>query len=433
MTSTTEPNLRDVIDAARPRRRSRKRYFVIGTVIIIAAVAAVLLFHKRKEDDQKLPHYETQAVTRGDVALTITATGNLEPTNEVTVGSEISGKLTEVDVDINDQVKKDQKLAVIDTSVLEQQIASSRASVNSAKAQVVQAQATLNQAQAALKRADDLRQLSGGKIPSQADYDTAVAQSERAKADLLVAQASVGTAQARMTVDETNMAKAIIKSPIDGIVLTRNVDPGQTVAASFQAPELFIIAENLAHMKLVVTVAEADIAHLKAGQEATFTVDAWPDRTYHATVTRVSFGSTITNNVVSYETELSVDNSDLTLRPGMTATAQIKVAESKDAMIVPAAALRFSPASEGPPSMAAPGERRTFVQSIAPFPRRRRPSGGALPGGEPNMTRGHQSVYVLRDGEPVKVPVRVGITQGANIEVKSPELKEGDEVILRAL
>ena len=276
----------------------------------------------------------TRAVERGDISLTVTATGNLEPTNEVTVGSEAFRHHARRSMwTSNDRVTKGQPLAKLDTRKLSPADGEQpRRRRTPAKAKVSQAQATVMEIEAVAGRAQELHQLSGGKAPSRRrTWTPPIAVADRARADLLSAKAAVDEAQAQLDANETDLAKAtIIRSPIDGIVLKRSLEPGQTVAASFTAPELFIIAENLEHMKLKVAVAEADIGRVAAGPEGDFTVDAWPERQLqrqgHASV---SFGSAVTDNVVTYETELEVANEDLSLRPGMTATADIRVAESR--------------------------------------------------------------------------------------------------------
>jgi len=241
----------------------------------------------------------------------------------------------------------------------------------------------------------------------------------------LSAQASVGEADAQVRINENDLAKAIIKSPIDGIVLTRSIEPGQTVAASFTAPQLFVIAETLERMKLEVSIAEADIGRVEKGQSATFTVDAWPDRSYTAVVAIVSYGSVVKDNVVTYEADLDVNNDDLSLRPGMTATADIRVAERTNVFLVPTAALRF----KGPTTMAVPtAAKKSFVQSLIPMPTRnsKRPADGA----ETKDAGSH--VWILRDGHPESVAVQLGLSDGRNTEVSGTALAEGMLIILRA-
>ena len=407
-----------------------KRLFHLRLTVGIAVAVIVLagwLWLRRGNGGPALAPYITEQVRRGDLAVVITATGNLEPTNQITIGSEQSGTVQTVLADVNDRMTKDQVLARLDTTKLDQQLASDRASVRSAQASVAQAEATLRESEATLKRQQELARVSGGKLPSQADMDTAVASADRARANLLSAQATQAKAEATVAIDETNLSKAVIKSPVDGIVLTRSVEPGQTVAASLNAPELFVIAENLERMKLTINIAEADIGRVTSGLKATFTVDAWPDRVYSATVLRVSYGSAVTNNVVTYETELEVANDDLSLRPGMTATSDIRVAERTGVLLVPAAALRYSPAAPGAAPMQ---QKKSFVQSVIPMPRFNRPSSKA-PSGQ-KLDPGVGRLWLLRDGKAEPILVKVGLTDGRSTEVSGEGLAENTQVVLRA-
>ncbi|PTX96501.1 efflux RND transporter periplasmic adaptor subunit [Opitutus sp. ER46] len=429
MPNPSKPDLAAILQSAAPNKGRRLRYALAAGLVLIGLVVWSALAQKARAQNQPAP-FATEPLARDSIALTITATGNLEPTNEVTVGSELSGTTLEVYVDTNDHVTKGQPLARLDTSKLTQQTEVSRATLRSAEASVAQAKATLQETQATLARAKELRRLSNGKLPSQADYDAAIAAADRAQAALLTAEAAVAQAQAQVRANETDLGKAIIKSPIDGIVLTRAIEPGQTVAASFTAPELFVIAEQLEHMKLKVSVAEADIGRLKAGQKATFTVDAWPDRSYTATVLKVAYGSSVTNNVVTYETELEVDNADLSLRPGMTATADIRVAESTNVFVVPPAALRFDPAT-ATATLQATAPKKSFVQSLIPTPPR--PAAKVDRKGETAKSgAGNARVWVLRDGQAQPVPVRLGLTDGRKTEISGAQLEPGLPIIVRA-
>jgi HlyD family secretion protein len=423
-------DLAAIINDAKPRHPFLK-WIIIAA--IIAAGAGTWYFFSKRNGEKGAPVYTTEPLKRGDILLTITATGNLEPTNQVTVGSEISGLIKEVFVDSNDRVEKDQELARIDTTKLSQQTERTRASLLSAKARVALAQATLNENEASLKRREELHRLSGGQTPSRADMDATIATVERSKAEVASANAAVSEADAAVRANETDLAKAIIRSPVAGIVLKRSIEPGQTVAAQFTAPELFIIAEKLEKMELRVAVAEADIGRVDKGQPATFTVDAWPDRTFTAEVKKVSFGSEVLNNVVTYDTELEVPNDDGSLRPGMTATADIDVGGKKNVLVVPNTALRFDPeraatAAAGP----AAGPQRTFVQSLTPGRPRRGfsqsppPEAAGSPGESPR-------VWTLRDGKPVPIPVKTGITDGRHTEITGDSLSEGLAVIVSAL
>ncbi len=406
--------------------RSTKLYLILALVVLALSAGAWFWWRSVVHARSLVPLYATEVLARGAIHLTITATGNLEPTNEVTVGSELSGTTLEVYVDINDHVTKGQPLAKLDTSKLTQQTESSRAAVKSAQARVTQAEATVQESSATLFRQEELARLSGGKIPSKSDLDTARASAARARADSLSAQAAVGEAEAQVRINENDLAKALIKSPIDGVVLTRSIEPGQTVAASFTAPELFVIAENLAHMKLKVAIAEADIGRVAKGQKSSFTVDAWPDRAYTATVSRVAFGSVVTNNVVTYLAELEVANDDLSLRPGMTATSDIRVAESSDVFLVPTAALRFVPTT----AAASTAAKKSFVQSLIPMPTRNsnRP---AASDSDPQSAGAH--IWILRNGQPESLAVKTGLSDGRHTEVNGEGLAAGLVVITRAL
>jgi len=424
--SNQPADLAAVIRAGGPGESKKTRYVLIALAAVLVLGGGFLINRARAAKNQG-PTYATEAVRRGDLGLTITATGNLEPTNEVTVGSELSGTILEVYVDINDRVTKGQPLAKLDTTKVAQQAESSRAALKSAQASVAQAEATVKETAATLTRQQELHRISGGKLPSQSDLDAAEAAATRARANLLSAQASVAQAEAQLRINENDLSKAIIKSPIDGIVLTRSVEPGQTVAASLNAPELFVLAENLEHMKLKVTVAEADIGRVTSGLHSTFTVDAWPNRAYRASVSRVAYGSTTTNNVVTYETDLEVSNDDLSLRPGMTATADIKVAEAKGVLLVPATALRFDPASA---SSAPTTAKKSFVQSLTPMPPRRQ-GGNKGDANAEKLPIGTGRLWVLRDGQPQAVSVKLGLTDGRYTEVSGDGLTEGAPVILR--
>ncbi len=404
-----------------------KRNIILSLVLLALGIGPWFWYRSVEQAKHQLPAYVTEVLERGDINLTITATGNLEPTNEVTVGSELSGITLEVYADINDRVTKDQPLAKLDTSKLTQQTESNRASVKAALAKVTQAEATVKESAILLDRQQDLHKLSDGKVPAQSIIDSATASAERAEADFLSAKASVGVAEAQVRINENDLTKAIIKSPIDGIVLTRSIEPGQTVAASFTAPQLFIIAEKLERMKLNVTIAEADIGRVSKGQKSTFTVDAWPDRSYTASVSIVSYGSAVKDNVVTYLAELEVSNDDLSLRPGMTATADIRVAESTHVFLVPTTALRFDPTTE---TAAATTAKKSFVQSLIPMPTRNRSRPKSADTTEEPVAKSAR-IWVLRNNHAESIEVKIGLTDGRRTEVSGEGLAEGLLVITR--
>ncbi len=416
------PTLKNLLADRSSGRFSFAWPWLLG-VLIVLAIGAWLFF--RSGDEAAAPRYSTEAVTTGTLVVKVSATGNLQPTNTVDVGSELSGIVDKVYVDDNDAVKQGQLLAQLDLSRLNDAVTKSRASLAAARAQVLQAQATVAEAQATLERFQQVSQLSGGKVPSRTEMDTAAANLKRANANVASAQASVTQAQATLQSDETNLGKASIRSPINGVVLSREIDPGQTVAASFQAPVLFKLAEDLTKMELRVNVDEADVGQVKAGQKATFNVDAWPGREYTAAITRVGYGAQETAGVVSYLTVLEVDNADLSLRPGMTGTADITTLVHENALLVPNAALRFTPETT-PVSEKKSGSNvmGALMPRMPRAPRKTKPAGKA---------GAAQELWVLQDGQPVAIEVQAGATNGRVTEITGGALKAGMQVITEAL
>ena len=401
------------------RRRRIKRWLIL--IFLVVAVVAVVVIIRRGGHESDTTQYETQQAKRGNLVVLVTATGTLQPTNEVEVGSEISGIVKSVEADYNDKVKVGQILARIDTSRLEAQETQLKAALDAAKARVQQAKATLTETSSKLKQLERVKELSNGKVPSQTDYDTALAAFERAKADDASAAASVAQAQGSLEVTQTDIGKAVIRSPIDGVVLDRSVELGQTVAAAFQAPVLFKLAEDLTQMELHVDVDEADIGQVKEGQEASFEVDAYPDRTFKATIIQIRYGSKTVEGVVTYETLLKVDNSDLSLRPGMTATADITVKRVEDAVLVPSAALRFIP-----PTPVTKRPSRGLLGAMLPRPpmRMSKPQENGIGSGK------KQKVWILKDGKTVAVPVTIGATDGVNTEITSGNITPGTVLVV---
>ncbi len=393
-------------------------------LIALAALGYALLSPDGKA---QTPQYRTEEVTRGNLVVTVSATGNLQPTNQVDVGSEISGTIEAVLVDDNDRVRKGQVLARLDTSRLEDQVAKSRASLAAAEAQVLQAQATVEEARATLVRLRQVADLSGGKVPSKAELDAAEANGKRAQANEAAARAAVGQARAVLKSDETNLSKGVIRSPIDGVVLKRKIESGQTVAASLEAPVLFTLAQSLSQMELQVDVDEADVGQVRQGQAATFGVDAWPNRKYPARIARVRYGSQTKENVVSYLAVLTVNNADLSLRPGMTATAEITTTKRENVLQVSNTALRFTLPVPSSPVKKNGGSLVGSLMPHPPAPDSSRPANGSAVKGDPHR------VYVLKNGLAVAVPVTVGVSNGRTTEVTSDALKEGVPVITESL
>jgi HlyD family secretion protein len=373
--------------------------------MIMTACAVALLgvfFYFYAGESRRQIRYVTEPVTRGALVVLVTATGSIQPTNKVDVSSELSGTVRRVLVDYNSPVKVGQPLAELDTDKLFATVENSRAKLEAAKARFKVADVTVWETEREYKRKQEL---SERRISSEHDVEVAQALYRRAAASLESAKAEVAVAEAELKLNETNLAKAFINSPINGIVLSRNVDPGQTVASSFQAPVLFSIAEDLAQMEVQVDVDEADVGKVKVGQSATFTVDAYPERKFPAQIRELRFASEVVQGVVTYKALLTVDNSDLSLRPGMTATAQISVQEVKDAVLVPNVALRFAP----PESM--PQQKPSLLRSVLPSMPRFRPAS------EKEAIGPERRVWIVQDGQPVAVPVIVGATDGKRTEI----------------
>jgi HlyD family secretion protein len=422
-------DLATLLDEPAARPWYRQPLLWTAALLLVLAAAGTWWWQARQAANAA-PSYVTQPVTRGNLTLSVTANGTLQPTRSIAIGSELSGTVTKVNVDVNDRIRKGQVLVELDTAKLSDQILRSQAAQDSAVAKVALATATVTEARASLARFEEVARLSGGKVPSKAEMDTGRATLDRALADEASARAGVADARAALSTDRINLSKASIRAPSDGVILTRNVDPGNAVAASLQAVTLFTVAEDLTALRLQVYVDEADVGAVKLGQEARFTVSAYPGRKYPARITRVAYGSTITDNVVTYLTYLDVDNSDLSLRPGMTATATITATQRSDVLLVPNSALRFAP----PASPSAAGGARpaggSIVGSLMPprmpgNPRRAAAAGGA-------GTAPTRQVWVLPEGgtgTAVAVAVTPGISDGRMTEIVAGDLREGMQVI----
>jgi HlyD family secretion protein len=384
---------------------------LVGVAALLVVGAYTLFFGARSASEAK---YVTEPVARGDLTAIVTATGTVQPTNQAEISSELSGTVRQVLVDFNSKVKIGTVLAELDTDKLKATVASSRAKLASAKAKVGNAKATEIETKLVYERK---LALVANKISSEQDVDTAKAAADRAVASVASAEADVGVAEAELQLDETDLAKCQILSPIDGVVLNRNVDPGQTVASSLQAPILFTIAEDLTKMEVQVDVDEADVGSVKEGQVATFSVDAFPDRKFQAEIRELRFGSEVVQGVVTYKAVLTTDNSELLLRPGMTATAEITVRQVKDALTVPNAALRFSPPAKDV-------QRISLLQRLLPGRTQFRPAS------KKEASNSERRVWLLQNGEPVAVPVIVGLTDGRRTEILQSELKEGQAIIV---
>ncbi|MBU7579458.1 MAG: efflux RND transporter periplasmic adaptor subunit [Porphyrobacter sp.] len=371
------------------------------------------------------PDYITEAVVQESLDLSVTATGNLRPTNQVEVGAEVTGPIDSVLVDVNDRVTKGQVIAVINTEIIDQQIAQARANLNAARAAAAQAQAQYDIDKVQLSRLEEVRRLSGGRVPSQIEVEQAEAAVARDKAALASARANIEAASALLRGNLTTRSRAVIRAPVNGVVLARRVEPGQTVVASFNTVTLFVIAEDLAEMQLRVSIDEADVGQVKSGQQATFTVDAYPGRRFPATLQRVDLASSSTSqaspaagaaaSVVNYEARLDVKNPDGLLRPGMTATATIATQNTGNALLVPNAALRFRTSKEEESGGG------VFQPQIGLERDKQKASIGE---------GSRQQVQVLQaDGKLKAIEVITGRSDGRRTVVRSDALKPGMKVV----
>lgn len=390
-------------------RRSPWRV-VVAVLIALLAVTTVVVFVVRRATPSAQPRYLTAAVVRGDVVETIRATGTVQPVLQVQVGAQVSGRVTRVAVDFNSRVRAGDLLAELDATPYNAQVAQVRAQLMSARAQLAQNRANLTLAERNLTRAQALRAQG---LNAQADVDAAEAARDASRASVQVSEAQIAQATASLDVARTNLTYTRILAPIDGIVATRAVDPGQTVAASFQTPTLFVINNDLTQMQVIANVDEANIGRLREGMSAEARVDAFPRDAFRGTVRTLRITPTTTSGVVTYQTVLDVANPQERLRPGMTATITVVTARKDAVLRAPNAALRYRPRTP----LADAGVRAGG-----------RPSAGEGAGRAPSRDRG--SVYVLREGRATRVPVAVGITDGVWTEVTAAGLRDGETVIV---
>lgn len=401
-----------------PKSRFKRFYWVIALVVLIATGYGLKLWLFPQQSGA--PIYQTAKLKLGDIRATVSATGTIQPTNEVEVGSELSGTVEKIYVDYNDSVTKGQLLAELNTDKLKAQVLQSKAALQVAQAGVIEAEATLQEANINYRRLQEVYKLSGGKSPSKTDLSSAKATQQRALAAKSTALAQVAQAKASLEQDESNLSKTKIHAPINGIVLERSIEAGQTVAATMTAPVLFTLAEDLTNMQLEVDVDEADVGQVKTGQTATFTVDAYTNNTFPATIKQVRFGSDTTDGVVTYTTLLTVANKDLKLRPGMTASADILVKEITNVLLIPAAALRFTPNL-----ISAQKKETSLIESLMPRP----PSTNQTVTNQKNKD-GTKTVWKMVNQQLQSVPVKLGDSNGTFIELLEGNLQPGDEVIV---
>jgi HlyD family secretion protein len=366
---------------------------------------------------------DTAKLERGRIVAKVTATGTLSAIVTVQVGSQVSGRVAALHADFNSRVKKGDLIAKIDPQLF--QATAEQAGANLAAAQGNLAKARAQAADAA-RQAQRAQTLAEQKLVAQADADTAQSNADALAAGVQAAEGQVAQARAALSQAMVNLAYTDIRSPTSGVVISRNVDVGQTVAASLQAPTIFVIAEDLAKMQVDTSVAEADVGRLKDGTAATFTVDAYPSEIFRGAVRQIRNSPQTVQNVVTYDAVIDVANPDLKLKPGMTANVTFVYAEKDDVLKVPNAALRFKP----PPGLLEEGGARGGGGNAAAGAR----PAGARTAGRPEETRGQETldrrtVWVLREGKPAPVRIRTGISDGSATEVVEGELQAGSEVV----
>ena len=411
-----DKEIRDLLGSSKERKLSLSKRQIS---VLLCVGAALIIWGLWPSTEPRDVEYQTEEAKIGSLVVTISATGNLKPTNQIEVGSELSGIMDSVLVDENESVTRNQPLARLDTARLVDAVEQSKAVLAEREANVEQIRATVSESKLHLYRLRQLYDVTKGKSPSKTEIDAAVANFRRAQANEKTALSAVQQAQANLRSDQTNLTKATLISPINGVVLKRSVEPGQTVAASFQAPVLFTIAEDLKKMELHVDVDEADVGQVLVGQDAVFTVDAWPEREYQAKIKRISFAAEVKDNVVTYPAVLDVENTDLTLRPGMTGTALITTLKLDQQLLVPNAAFRvdLSPHIEKEEPKGVFG----FL-----FPRPKQPS----PKVRTQQKTGVSQLWILRNGQPIEVSVEIIATNQKYSAIRTSEINPETRVIV---
>lgn len=395
----------------------RRRWPLVLALVLAAGIAGGFAWWRQAASASSAITYVTEPVARGALAVTVTATGTVQPTTQVDVSSELSGMLAAVEVDDNASVEAGQVLARLDDTKLKAQMINAQAALAAGRARLEQAEATLVEARA---NGEAQRQLVKRGVAGARETVTTAAAEARAAAAVDLAKADIMLAEANLALQQADLDKALIRSPIKGIVLKRSAEPGQIVAAALNAPVLFQIAQDLRRMELRVDIDEAEIGRVAVGNDAAFTVDAYPGRPFKATIIELRYAPESADGVVTYKAVLSVDNDEQLLRPGMTATAVITVATVENALLVPNAALRYAP------PVTAAAERRSgtgLLGLVMP----RRPSG--RPATRAERKPGVDILHVLRGGEAVRVEVKAGDTDGIRTAVTGEGLAEGDAVI----
>lgn len=407
------------------RSRRRRRWLWVAGVLVLAVAAGFYGYKRLGADDERVT-YTTLPAERGTITVQVNATGTLQPLVQVDISSELSGVIRTVAVEENQQVKKGDVLAELDKTRFDAELDGARATVDAARAKLADAEITRTESSQAFARAQSLTQRG---MATQQSLESATATRDRAEAAVSSARASLLQAEASLKLAEANVEKSTIYAPIDGVVLTRSVNPGQTVAASTQAPVLFVLAADLSNMELQASIDEADIGGIQKGQDARFTVDAFPERQFEAAIRDIAYASATTDNVVTYKAKLDVDNAELLLRPGMTATVSIVTHTADNVLTVPNTAFRFRPATQQ-------SARGGGFSILSMFTGPMRGPGGRPPGEDDQRRRADQAapgdgsrlLFVLKGGRPEGVRVKTGVTDGDLTEIVSG-LSEGDAVV----
>lgn len=408
-----------------------KRRLLLSLVAIAALTIGGLAYY-RSTASAEVPHYMTAAISRGDVVQTVEATGTLQAVTTVQVGSQVSGTISALLADYNSRVKKGQVIARLDPSLLQAQVDQAAATIVRLEADVDRARVALEDANIKQRRAEELFKQ---QLIAKMDLESAEATARQAEAAVKSAQAQVTQARGSLNQNQVNLSHTVITAPVDGIVISRSVDVGQTVAASMSAPVLFVLAKDLSEMQVNASIDEADIGQIKAGQHVTFHVDAYPRDTFTGTVEQVRLEPITVQNVVSYVTVISVPNKELKLKPGMTANVTVEIARADNVLRVQNAALRFQPPAEAiqprtPPADGSAGNGNQGASTTAtPQGGQGRPAGGFGRGGQtgnrerPDGERGGR-VWVLNNGQLQPVRVRTGISDGTTTAILDAQLDD---------
>lgn len=401
-------------------------------IAALAILAALVLYRCTAGGDAD-PEYQTTPVERGNVVSKVSTSGSLQAVVTVDVGSQVSGRILDLYADFNSQVKKGERIAKIDPALFAAAVTQAEANVQAAKANVTRLSVTAEDAERQAKRAEDVYQQ---RLISETERDNAVATARAARASVDQANGQLAQSRAQLEQARTNLRYTDILSPTDGVVISRAVNKGQTVAASLQAPVIFTIAQDLRAMEVHTNVAESDIGRLKKDMRVTFTVDAYPGEPFRGSIRDIRNAPQVVQNVVTYDAVIDVANPDLKLKPGMTATVSVVTDRRRDVLSVPNSALRFRPDGVPPGGAAAAAaaggqrERRQGGGSGEGAKWRQNRDAGGEDGGPPPVVK--RTLYVLVDDKPVAREVTTGITDGRVTEITSGDLKEGDLVITGA-